>query len=614
MSDELLPFYNRELSYIRRLGAQFAKDHPKIASRLRVGEEGLSEDPHVERMIEAFAYLNARTRHKLDDDFPELTEAMLGVLYPHYQAPVPSMAIVQFEVDPEQKQLTSGHTVPRHSPLETNTIKGEPCRFRTCYPVTLWPIGVQEATLKKPPFVAPSTKYSTQAKAVLRLSLNCRQESMTFAELPMKSLRFFLKGQPQYIYRLYELILNDTLGVALANAKDDEAPAVLNPDCLRPVGFEANEGLLPYSPRSFLGYRLLTEYFAFAEKFLFIDLVWSDPRLLESIGNRLEIFLFLRRTVSDLEQNLDAETFRLGCTPIVNLYEQRAEPIQLTQTDVEYRIVPDARRPLAHEIYSIEQVTATAPDGREQKYVPFFSTKHGTPEGTAQAFWHSTRKPAEHSKGDVDHGTEVYLSLVDFSFDPKAPPEWTVDVQTVCLNRDMPAELPFGGDQPYMQLNQGGDLVSRIICLTPPTKTLRPVFREGALWRLISHLSLNHLSLVDNGDNANALREIVKLYDFADSAETRKMIDGLVGVKSKRVVGRISGAVAVAFCRGVEVTLTFNEERFSGSGLFLFASVLERFLALYCTVNSFTRMVAAVQGREEELRRWQPRVGEKVLV
>jgi len=129
MSSELLGHYNRELTFIRRLGAQFAKDHPKIAGRLRLGEEGLSEDPHVERMIEAFAYLSARTRHKIEDDFPELTEALLGVLYPHYQAPIPSMAVVQFELDPES-QITTGHTIPRHAPMETEPIQGEPCRFR----------------------------------------------------------------------------------------------------------------------------------------------------------------------------------------------------------------------------------------------------------------------------------------------------------------------------------------------------------------------------------------------------------------------------------------------------------------------------------------------------
>ena len=156
--------------------------------------------------------------------------------------------------------------------------------------------------------------------------------------------------------------------------------------------------------------------------------------------------------------------------------------------------------------------------------------------------------------------------------------------------------------------------MSRIVCLTPPTRTLRPALRRGALWRLISHLSLNHLSLVDNNDQADALREILKLYDFADSAETRKTIDGILSVRSRRVVGRAGGDLMGTFCRGVEITVQFDEERFSGSGLFLFATVLERFLALYCSVNSFSKFIATIKGREGELRRWPPRMGEKVLV
>jgi len=330
----------------------------------------------------------------------------------------------------------------------------------------------------------------------------------------------------------------------------------------------------------------------------------------EGVANKLEIFLYLDRTAPELEPNLSADTFHLGCTPIVNLYPQRAEPITLTHADFEYRIVPDARRPLAHEIYSVDRVTATAPDGRELEYRPFFSVKHADASAT-ETYWHSSRKPAERSDGQPDRGTEVFLSLVDLGMRPSTAGGWTLDVETICLNRDLPQRLPFGPDQPRLQLSAGGGLVTRIVCLTPPRPTLRPAMKRGVLWRLISHLSLNHLSLTDNDEQAHALREILKLYDFTDSAETRKTIDGILSVRGRRVVGRVGGG---SFCRGVEVTLRFDEERFSGSGLFLFASVLERFLGLYCTVNSFSKLIALTKGGEGELRRWPPRAGEKVLM
>jgi len=615
MSEELLPYYNRELSFIRQHAAEFAKAHPKIAGRLQLGADA-ANDPHVERLIEAFAYLSARIRHKIDDDFPEIAEALLGVLYPHYQLPIPSAAIVQFETDPGQGKLNSGLTIPRHTCIETEPVQGEPCRFRTCYPVELWPIEVRSARLERAPFAAPAIASGAGAAAVLRLVLGCRTKEMSFATLDLKSLRFFLKGQTQHVFRLYELIFNNTMAVALADSPRDPAPVEMAPDCLRPVGFERDEGLLPYSARSFLGYRLLSEYFALAEKFLFVDLTGLDRQALARAGNQLEILLYLNRTAADLEQNVTADSFRLGCTPIINLYPQRADPIRLTHTDVEYRVVPDARRPLGHEIYSIDRIVATSRTGEERAFLPFFSTRHAAEARSTSAFWYATRRP---TGSPTDHGHEVYLSLVDLGFQPSAPADWTLDVETTCLNRDLPHRLPFGGDQPRLQLSEGGALVARIQCLTPPSRTRRPALRHGILWSLISQLSLNHLSLVDVAGSADSLREILKLYDFADSPETRAMIDGILSVSSRRVVGRVhneggAGPPGVAaFCRGVEVTVQFDEGRFSGSGLFLFASVLERFLALYCTLNSFTRFHATVKGREGALRRWPPRMGERVL-
>ena len=199
MSDELLPYYQRELAFIRRLGGEFAEAHPKIAGRLRLAPE-VAEDPHVERLIEAFAYLNARTRHKLDDDFPEISDAMMGVLYPHYQTPIPAMAVVQFALDRTQGDLRAGYTVPRHAMLETEPIDGEPCRFRTCYPTTVWPVELTAASLTGRPFAAPRTAYSSNAVAVLRIQLQCFGKEMTFAQMGMESLRFFLKAQAQHVF------------------------------------------------------------------------------------------------------------------------------------------------------------------------------------------------------------------------------------------------------------------------------------------------------------------------------------------------------------------------------------------------------------------------------
>ncbi|ODT96335.1 MAG: type VI secretion system protein ImpG [Planctomycetes bacterium SCN 63-9] len=619
MPDDLLDYYNRELTYIRQLAAKFGERYPKIAERLQIGLDR-SEDPHVERLIEAFAYLTARIRSKIDDELPEVTSSLLDVLYPHYQAPIPSMAIVQFRLDPEQTGLTSGYLLPRGTELETEPVHGEPCRFRTGYPVTLWPIEVKSAGLVQAPFPAPPVPFTRDASSVLRLVLRCASPESTVSELGLTTLRFFLKGQPHHVYRLYEMIFNNTLvpdnqriGAVVAGSPTDSHPLILGKENLRPVGFDQEDGLLPYPARSFKGYRLLSEYFAFPQKFLFFDVDLPSPEKLAHLGNQIELYFFFNRSNSELARSISADTFQLGCAPIINLYRQRAEPIAITHSDFEYRVIPDRRLPLAHEIYSIDRVDGSSPQGEVVEFSPFFSIKHARSRAADRNYWHAVRRPAEETSIYGDQGTEVHLSLMDLKFRPSSPANWTMEVETTCLNRDLPHDLPFGGDQPRLQIREGGGLISRITCLTAPTRTLRPALGHGVLWRLISHLNLNHLSLVDD-PRADALREILTLYDFGDSAETRNQIDGILSVRSRRVVGAIRSGGPVSFCKGVEVTLQFDEEKFTGSGLFLFASVLERFLALYSNLNSFSKMIATVKGREGDLRRWPPRIGEKVLV
>ncbi len=608
MADELLPYYQRELSYIRRLAADFAQAHPKIAGRLRLSPEAV-DDPHVARLIEAFAYLTARLRYRLDDDFPELTDALLGVLYPHYVAPVPSMAIVEFACQPD---LTAPYTIPAGTELEAEAVAGDACRFRTSYPTTLWPIALEAASLSGRPLVAPPNPAASRAGAVaiLRLSLKCLTGDMTFTKLAPDELRFFLRGQPHEVFALYELIFNNALSVALANSAVDPNPVILPAECIRPVGFERSEGMMPYPARSFVGYRLLTEYFAFPEKFLFFDVTKLSGKVLLEAGNKLEIFIYLNRTSVDLERVVSKDSFALGCTPASNLFRQRAEPIQLTRTISEYRVVPDARRPGTTEVYSVDEVKATGPDGSETVFLPFYAAKHARDREGTRSYWYPARRAAEGN----DPGTEVFLSLVDLDFNPSVPADSIVSVAITALNRDLPSRLPVGGGHPNLSLVEGASPVASIACLVPPTPTLRPPLRQRGRWRLVSHLALNHLSLIDAEEGADALREILKLYDFRDSAETRTVIDSVVSLRSRPAVARAPSRDMNAFCRGIEATLTLVPEGFSGSGLFLLAAVLERFLPLYCTINSFTRLVVTVKGRPGELRRWPPRAGDLPLL
>ena len=202
----------------------------------------------------------------------------------------------------------------RQSPLETDTIEGEPCRFHTCYPVTLWPLQLASARLAGRPFTAPTGPAASRAAAVLRLELVSTSKEFSFRKADLGSLRFFLHGQGQHVFPLYELLMNNVLGVALADSPGDRDPVWLDAKCLQPVGFERDEGMFPYANRSFLGYRLLTEFFTFPQKFLFVDLNGLDRQTLRKLQSRCEIYVYLEKSTLDLEQNVDAETFRLGCT------------------------------------------------------------------------------------------------------------------------------------------------------------------------------------------------------------------------------------------------------------------------------------------------------------
>lgn len=605
MSDDLLPYYNRELAFIRRLGKEFGAANPRIAAGLNL-EAGSAEDPHVSRLVESFAFLNARLRKKLDDDFPEITDALLEVLYPHYLRPFPSSAIVQFVAEPD---LTAAYPVPAGTTVQTAPVQGEPCRFRTAFDTEVWPIEVVSARLSGRPLVAPAVPGADRATACLRLQLRCGAEDVTFAALAPERLRFYLHGQAQHAYGLHELLLNHTVQVAVAQAPNDPHPRVLGPHVVQPVGFAREEGLVPTPPRSFVGYRLLSEFFAFPEKFLFVDVTELGRRVFAEQGRIVELYFYLDKTSTDLEQNVTADTFRLGCTPMSNLFKQRADPIRLTQRADEYHVVPDARRPGALELYSIDKVTGVTPDGTSVEFLPFHSTRHSAREG-GRRFWHAVRRASERTDGRVDRGTELYIAFVDLDFSPADVADWTVTLETTCLNRDLPSRLPFGGGEPALSMPDGAGPLNRIECLTPPTATLRQDLGNGARWKLISHLSLGHLSL----DGAEALKEILRLYDVRDSSETRAVIDGLTRVSSRPATGRVPAASRDGICRGLEALLEFDAQQFHGGSVFLFASVLERFLGLYCSINSFVRTTATIRGKEGVLRRWPPRAGDQTLL
>ncbi|WP_439630177.1 type VI secretion system baseplate subunit TssF [Gemmata sp.] len=616
MSRSLYPYYEKELYFLRQAAQEFARQYPATAGRLLL-EPNRSVDPHVERLLEGFALLAGRVQHKLDDEFPQLTTALLGVMYPHYLAPVPSFAVVQFEPDPAGLTSPTGFTLPVGTRLRTPPVSGVPCRYRTAYPVDLWPVVVSAADWVTPPFPRDFRPPPGTA-AVLRLGLEI-PSGLRFADLKLDRLRLFLNGDAQLVADLYEALLNKPVGVAFrdpAAAKDpagDNRVTLAAKDCIFPVGFGPDEGLVPAPPQALPAYRLLTEYFAFPDKFNFIDLGGFERARAVAGGRRVEVLVFARRTRPLLEQGVEAGTFRTGCAPAVNLFEQTAEPINLTHARTEYRVVPDVAAPLGTEVYSVEAVRATLPGGADTEFRPFFGIRYGA--GPGRAFWHATRRPAESAD---DKGTESYLELVDLDFRPASPGDGVVVVRTTCTNRDLPLILRQAGGRVAFSAEVAGP-IARVRCLSGPTAPSRPPPARGAYWRLISHLNLNHLTL-DGGDaGADALRTLLGLYDHGATDPARRgagnqVIDGVTHVAARPVVRRVGKLSSGGFCRGLAIDLELDEEKFVGAGAYLFASVLERFFALHAALNSFTELTARLRGADGAFAQWPPRAGEQPLL
>jgi type VI secretion system protein ImpG len=613
MSQELLKYVESELTFISQMAEEFAAKYPKVAGRLRL-EDKEAPDPHVERLIQAFAMLTGRIRHKLDDEFPEVVESLLEILYPHYLRPVPPVAIAQFQFDSRQSRPTEPARVPSGSVLHSRPAAGAVCTFRTCYPVTVWPLRVTSASLGSVS-AAGLTGAPSDAAVALRIRLETLGE-IPLAALNLDSLRLYLNGEGTALHRLYELLFVHAIDIRVRPLERERQALVqpLDPDSIQPVGFDSSQGLFPYSDRSFLGYRLLQEYFHFPQKFFFFDLAGLNTLDCHALSNGMEIVILfrdseLRDHIPSIAQAVRADTFQLGCTPIVNLFEALADPIRLSHAVTEYRVVPDLHRQATTEVYSVDKVTSTALYSEEpQVYEPFYSLRHTYREAKSQCFWYAHRRPSLRKE---DEGTEVYLSLVDLNFNPALPPVELVSARVTCTNRDFVSRLSW--QKEWGEIEGEGLPLVQARCLVRPRPPARLPMRGSLQWRLISHLALNRLSIVEGG-GLTALREILRLYCFSEDEDARKRILGLTELRSEASVSRVVFDSGVAFCRGLDVEIEFDEEQFAGSGPYLLACVLERFFGLYSAINSYTRLTARSRQRKEAIRRWPPRIGEQRIL
>ncbi len=619
MHEDLFPYYESELLFLRQAGAEFAEKYPAEAGALKLGKN-TCDDPHVERVLEGVALMGARIRRKLDDEFPELTQAMLGMLCPHMTAPVPPVGIIQFAVDQSTVLLTSEYQIPRESSLETNPVGGLPCKFKTCYAVELIPVKTTGAKISR---IEETFKFEKESggkpQAVLKMSMGALS-GVTLSSLKTEKLRFYLNGAP-LSYRLYELFNSNILcgEILWRNADGVQQSRYFNSKSITPAGFDQEEALLPLSRNTFDGYRLLHEYFAFQEKFLFIDL--SVPQLFSGMdeNSEFEICFYLNHMPSFVgEQQVSEENFLLGCTPIINLFNKKGEPFKTDAGKREYHIIPEFSRHEQHEVYCVTGVSLTDLQQNVSFPVePFYSFTHSVNHENS-LYWH-TRQELNYD-GAVEH----YIQFSSLGFEPIPLIDSSISIDLICSNRNQIEKVPWhaGGSGQLIpeDFTAFGDI--RVLTMQPePIRT--PLGRDdefwngnnnkkqwrGGYWRLISHLSLNYLSIEDGG--IEALRALLQLYDIKGLTQHENMILGIADISTKPMGALVNGA----YSRGLDIELLIDPDRFGGSSYILLTAVLDHFFARYATINSMIRL-SVLENNEKRsiLKRWPIRAGKQTIL
>ena len=619
MDPRLLKYYNQELQHLREVGAEFAAEFPKIAGRL--GMEGIEvSDPYVERLLEGTAFMAARVQLRLEAEFPRFTQRLLEMVYPQYLAPTPAMLVAQLQPIMEETNLAKGVTIERGTVLQAGGGKNDmtQCQFTTAQDLTLWPLELIEARYFS---FAPDLPLNTlpvggRIKGGVRLRLRV-SPGMKIKELSLDCLRLHLGGADEVAYKLYELIGANTLGALVCpTGRPAEWHEFVPADKVNPVGFEDDEALLPVTARNFGGYRLVQEYFAFPQRYLFFEVGGLARAVSRCDAEEIDLVLLFGKGDAVLESVVDGNNFMLHCVPSVNLFERRTDRIRITDSTHEHHVVVDRTHPMDYEVYELTEVSGFGVGAdSEQSFEPFYASYHAS-GGAPHGYFTARREPRIFSSRQKKVGSrtsyvgsEVFVSLVDPDEAPYRADLRQLSLKALCTNRDLPIIMPQGSGQTDFSLEIAAP-VAAIRCVRGPSKPYSSATEGAAAWRFISHLSLNYLSLLDSNpqEGAAALRELLELHAPTQDVGSARQIEGLRSIHTEPVLKRLPMPGPLCFGRGIAVSIELDEMNFEGSSAYLLGAVLERFFARHVSINSFTETTLRSVARGE-IKRWGPRCG-----
>jgi type VI secretion system protein ImpG len=595
-------WFEQELASLRGEAVEFGSSFPSIAKTLELSG-GRSGDPHVELLMQSFAWLASRLRYQLEVDQAVLPNALLGLLYPHLEAPLPSMLIGEIEVRSDGANFVHGATLERGRhvyAMATNDLGQQVrCRFRTCYATPLWPLKVLDLSAVAPnAFAMPAG--DSQTLSILRARITCSGKDPIHALKP-GFLRFCIHGEDKQAYVLYDALALHLVRMAIRVPGSDELRPI-DASCLRWCGFEDDEAMLGVNKLTHPGYRLLQEYFAFPQKFLFFEVAGLD---LEGVDKDFELLFMLDMPLSKTTR-FDRGLLRLNCLPLINLYPQRIEPFVLDQRHYEYRVIGDEQNHRFSEIYVIQELVSIRPDRSPRPIAPYFSLDDFQ-QMEKQDYFYAARR--EVNQTGAVHGTETYVSFLDPEFELIHPAEEMIGGTALCTNRRLPSQLLVGS----LLYLEGAGPVSTLTVASKPTPNQPPQMVGDRPWALVSQLCLNHLSLVSGEQGPAVLKNMLRLHVGPASSTGHRQIDGLRALHTRRIQRRMPRREAWrGFVDCLQVRVQVDPGHFAGGSAVQFVSVLQHFLALYAEVNTVVELILESTDRRGELKSWKPLTGAQV--
>ncbi|NML16374.1 type VI secretion system baseplate subunit TssF [Azohydromonas caseinilytica] len=593
--EELLPYYERELSLLQQQAEEFARRHPQVAGRFSASGD-LLQDPHVQRLMQSFALLASRVHQRLDDDYPRFTHQWLEQVCPQLLRPYPGCSIACFDNAGCAAQASGAEVLPAGRVLHTNPLHyGVPCSFTTTAPLQLLPLRVAEASFRG---AAPGgTALPRQASALLSIRLELLSETAGWDRLGVERIRLFLDGEAPLVNLLRETLSTQVLATLVQAG--EHGPWTLQAGAV-PLqgGLDDGEALLGVDLRWPASRRLLAEYFVFPEKFNFIEL--PLPAAARRGGVRTLVLHYALAgpkggsNEARLLEQVQARHFVPGCTPVVNLFTKEGSAAVAGHGPGRCTVLADAHQAAWHEVFAIDEVAWRA-QGEQAPgappLLPFAGLRHEA-ASSGVLYW-MARRDTLRASGRPGH--EMELSLVNAAMAPVPLQADALALRLRVTNADFASRMPVGHADGDLGCGSGGHW-NHIRLLRPPTPSRRFALAQGGLWTLISHLRPNPLWL--SGRGLEALKELLRLYDLPRSQDTERLLEGLTAIEHRAAQACVTTPRGPHIVRGTEIRLSVREEHFAGRGLHLFAEVLSRFFDLWAHTNSFTqlRLVSAHSG------------------